>query len=155
MAKKKSKTPRKAKKARSKKPAGGHKARQNLQTPFMAAFTAEFIRAKGAKSFSWPADGQLDPAIAIDFATFVDVLMNVGFLKQPKTPDGSGSLRDRLMTFLNNQGWPESTAIPPSFRKMTPTVHLVEIAVLLDRLLEAVNARGEGAGGGPSSWPPH
>ncbi len=33
-------------------------------------------------------------------------------------------------------------------------VHLIEMAVICDRMLEAVNSGGAGGGGG-GQWPPH
>jgi hypothetical protein len=63
--------------------------------------------------------------------------------------------------FVQAQNWP-NVPPPPGYEKLQGTVSLVEIAVILDRLLQAMNsfavAKQGGMnppGGGGSGWPPH
>lgn len=150
MGSKKKAQPKKKKQARKSQKS---KAVAKLRTPFMAAFTAQFIRdpATRKQKFVNPGDSDLQ-----QFANFADVLKVLGEkigLGNP-APDGTGSLRDRVIAFLLAQQWPDHTAIPQKFKGRSRTVHLVEMAVIADRMLEAIN-EGFGGGGGPSGWPPH
>jgi hypothetical protein len=95
--------------------------------------------------------------------TFVNVLMTVGYVPAPAPNAPSGSLGDRIAQFLQQQKWPTQTTFvpgsPPEYNnEELTTVHLVEIAVIQDRLLQAINSykvTPGGAGGGGSNWPPH
>jgi hypothetical protein len=141
-----------------------------LRTQFMADFTAAFIgdptkiKDPGPPgqldpwpdpNRLWPVSGQTRNDIATDYATFVSVLMTVGYVGGIPPAAPSGSLGDRIGKFLIAQNWPGGTKAPPGYEGERPTVHQVEIAVILDRLLQAINSFGEGAGGGGSNWPPH
>jgi hypothetical protein len=157
-----------------------------LRTPFMADFTREFIgdptKIKDPTpppgTDPWPDPEPTNPPspptrlwpvcalkptmsdIVSDYATFVNVLLTVGYVgASPAPPYRSGSLGDRIVKFLAAQNWPAGTAVPPEYTSERPTVHLVEIAVIQDRLLQAINsfnlADCQGAGGGGSNWPPH
>jgi hypothetical protein len=145
MAKKKTKAPKTPTK---RKPAA------KIRTDFMSAFTAEFISDGKPKKWKWPGPTQQNQSILADFETFSDVLMRAGFLLQAVAPDGSNSLSDRLAQFLIAQNWPIAKPVPNTRPKLERTVHLIEISVIVDRLLEAINQKRE-AGGGPSIWPPH
>jgi len=160
MAKKKASS---KKKSASKKSAGtGGKSKSGqplLRTQFMADFTHEFIYDSSGK-FLWPVAGQSKTAVLADYLTFVTVLMTVGYIEAPAPAASPGSLGDRIATFLANQKWPSQTSIKPKWVKDPgrPTVHLIEIAVILDRLLEAINGfhfKLTARGGGPGGWPPH
>jgi hypothetical protein len=164
---------------------GGGKGKSKpakLRTQFMWNFTAKFIgdpakikdpapppqtdpwpdpEPKNPPSPStrvWPVSGQKMPGILADYATFVNVLMTVGN-HGALPPPAPGSLAAQILQFLNQDPkWPDNTEVPPKYALEKPTVHLVEIAVILDRLLQAINSfdvTGDGAGGGGSGWPPH
>jgi hypothetical protein len=144
-----------------------------LRTQFMADFTAAFIgdptKIKDPAPAPapldpwpdphrlWPAPGQKKIDIVADYATFVNVLMTVGYVLAPPPAAPSGSLGARIAQFLQAQNWPTGTTVPPEYNNELPTVHLAEISVILDRLLQAINSFNSvgGAGGGPGGWPPH
>jgi hypothetical protein len=164
-----------AKKTRSKKSAsrahasGGKKRKQELlRTQFMADFTKAFIGDPKKihvlgwpdPTRLWPATGQNKTNILADYQTFVNVLMTVGYVGGPPPAAVPGSLGDRIGQFLIAEKWPSLTPISQKWVKEfgRPTVHLLEIAVILDRLLQAINSLHfySGApGGGPGGWPPH
>ena len=123
-----------------------------LITPFMDAFTAQFLRNPATKDLLWPPANQAD---SVTFQIIGDVAAVLGNARTGVQPvsGGTTSFHDQVVDFVNTQNWPH-TAIPKYYKKMPATVHLVEIAVILDRMLEAVN-EGSGGGGGGSSWPPH
>lgn len=151
MAKKKTKAAKTPTKRKASPPA-------KVRTAFMAAFMTEFIRNSKTKMWKWPVANETLENIVADFETFIDVLLRSAVLIQPVPPDNSGSLKDRLAKFLKAQEWPVSSAIPPKWREMQPTVRVIEIAVIQDRLLEAINIhrRPPGSAGGPGpGWPPH
>jgi hypothetical protein len=99
----------------------------------------------------------------------VNVLMTVGYVKAPAPTFPSGSLGDAIVQFLTLKNWPAAApdfpppppppAPPPlgPYQNELPTIHLLEIAVILDRLLQAMNSFNaeQGPGGPPGSWPPH
>ncbi len=145
MAKKKTKAPKTP--AKRKPPA-------KIRTDFMSAFTAEFISGGRPKTWKWPHPAQTNQSILADFETFTDVLMRAGFLLQAVAPDGSNSLSDRLAQFLIAQNWPIAKPVPNTRPILERTVHLIEISVIVDRLLQAINHAREAAGG-PGVWPPH
>jgi hypothetical protein len=117
----------------------------------------------------WPKKTQTQPEIVNDYITFANVLMTVGYVMAPLPTFPSGSLGDDIVQFLKLKSWPAATPVfpppppPPAppplgpYQNSLPTVHLLEIAVILDRLLQAMNSFNPvaGAGGGPGSWPPH
>ena len=158
MAKKKSRSKKKTvSKGRVRTPRKG--GRQVLTTQFIGDFTKEFIRIS-KKEFIWPTEGQTEQDILDDYRTFVNVLMMVGYLGLASPAAAPGSLGARIGKFLEDQTWPDETPIDEKWVKKVgrPTVHLVEIAVRLDRLLEAINIFSFGkdlASGGGSGWPPH
>src|SRR5690349_1155245 len=129
------------KKARSKKKTvskrgvstSGKGGPQVLSTQFIGDFTKEFIRIS-KKEFIWPADGQTEQDILDDYQTFVNVLMMVGYLGLAAPAATPGSLGGRIGKFLEDQKWPDETSIEVKWEKKVgrPTVHLVEIAVILD-----------------------
>ena len=140
---------------------------QPLRTQFVADFTAAFIgdptkiQAPGQPDKwpdpgrVWPTSGQKQVDILADFATFANVLMTVGYVMAPAPAAPSGSLADRIAQFIQTHNWPNAGTIPTQYQSELPTVHLVEISVILDRLLQAASSYGDGAGGGGSNWPPH
>jgi len=106
----------------------------------------------------WPKCGQKMNDIVADYATFVNVLMTVGYVGAPPPNFPSGSLGDRIVQFLTTYPWPTGTGVPSEYQGELPTVSLAEIAVIQDRLLQAINSfkvTCPGAGGGGSNWPPH
>jgi hypothetical protein len=152
---------RSKKSARSKKgvskrsaSAGAKKKQTLLRTSFMADFTKTFIRQGNV--YLWPVKGQERADVVADFQTFVAVLSAVGYgLPAPVVTTPLGV---RLVQFIGApRNWPTVTGVPPRFQKELPTVALVEIAVILDRLLEAIAAFKlvVGPGGPPGRWPPH
>lgn len=149
---------------------GAGTGKQQLRTQFMADFTAAFIGDPTTimdptpppqkdpwpgPAGLWPVTGQNASSIMADYATFLNVLMTVGYVKAPPPAAQSGSLGDRIGKFLIAQNWPTGTTWPSQYKDELPTVHLVEIAVISERLLQAMNSFGAGAGGGGSNWPPH
>jgi hypothetical protein len=107
----------------------------------------------------WPKCGQKMNEIVAEYATFVSVLMTVGYVGASPPNFPSGSLGDRIVQFLNTHHWPTGTGVPSEYQSELPTVYLVEIAVIQDRLLQAINSFNlndcQGAGGTNSNWPPH
>jgi hypothetical protein len=152
-----------------------------LRTQFIADFTAKFIgdptkikdpapppqtdpwpdpeptNPPSPTTRLWPRQGEGRNDIATDYATFVNVLMTVGYVKAPPPAAPNGSLGAKIAAFLQAQNWPTGTTVPPAYNNELPTVHLVEISVILDRLLQAINSfnAADGAGGSPGGWPPH
>jgi hypothetical protein len=123
-----------------------------VRTKFMADFTSAFIGSKDVPL--WPAENQSNPSIVADFMTIVGILIAAEVTLTPPPSGSSGSLADRVGNFLIAQGWPSTSAIPKHWRKIQPTVHLIEISVIADRLLAAINS-SPGRGGHGSGWPPH
>ena len=124
-----------------------------LHTKFMDEFVSEFIGKK--KPFKWPDTELLAPAVLAQFEMIVNVLMKAGYLLSTPAPDGTDPLRDRVIEFLNTKDWPRTAPIPKKWQKMKPTVRLIEVAVIADHLLEAINDHVDGGAGGGSHWPPH
>jgi hypothetical protein len=108
----------------------------------------------------WPKNpGMPKDQIRDEYAIFVYQLMTFGFFNGPPSlnPQPTTEPGKSIWQFLTNQGWPNSSPVVPGHSKTT--VALVEIAVILDRLLQALNtyeaAGSSSTGGGPSVWPPH
>jgi len=121
----------------------------------MSAFVTEFLGARDA--WTWPTVGESNDAIVADFVTLTSGLLSTALTLTPPAPDGSGSMRDRLANFLIAQKWPVNTLIPARWAGIQPTVRLIEISVITDHILEALNAfrLPDSRGGGPGAWPPH
>jgi hypothetical protein len=116
----------------------------------------------------WPRSGQLRPDIVAEYGIFASVLMTVGYVKASPAVSNP-SLGYDIVQFLTMQNWPTAPPVfpapppPPAppplgpYQNQLPTVHLLEIAVILDRLLQAMNSFNpeQGPGGPPGSWPPH
>jgi hypothetical protein len=146
-----------------------------VHTTFMDDFTTKFI-GDPAKldswpdpSRKWPRQGQSKADVAKEYATFVNVLMTVGFVQPHPIPTPHTSLGVSILHYLQSYPWPsQSGASWPPY-----DVYLVEIAVILDRLLQSINSFGLPAPipppgphplGSPwprppqpngSQWPPH
>jgi hypothetical protein len=103
----------------------------------------------------WPRTGENRADIVADYATFVNVLLTVAYVVGPPPTFPAGSLGEQIVQFLNSYHWPTSTGVPSEYQGELPTVYLVEIAVIQDRLLQAINSFGSGEGGAGSNWPPH
>ena len=152
------------KKAKQKKHRGktSHKAKavSRLTTPFMGAFTRQFIGGLTKKKQKFFVQGTSEVEVFQNFATVMTVLAEQSTILGKPVSGGSGSLRDQVIDFLNAQRWPDHTAIPTRFKGTARKegeermVHLIEMAVIADRLLHAINL-GFGGGGSPSGWPPH
>ena len=154
--------------------ASGCNGNQNpVRTPFMDAFTKQFIgdptkiKAPGQQD-DWPDPGRVWPKnttppqtsaqIFDDYKTFMNALMTAGYLMAPLPNPGPSQLATDIANFLTAQNWPTSTTQPPGYPTLPlPTVHKIEIAVIHDRLLQAINSYNpeKAGGGGGSSWPPH
>jgi len=141
----------KKKKQAVKKSAKSKAAAGKVRTKFMGAFIKEFV---GTKANPWPANGQTNASISADFETFMDVLITAAVTQRTPTSGGSMSLADRVASFLIAKGWPVTAPIPKQWQTIQPTVRLIEVSVIADRLLKAIN-EGSGRGGGGSGWPPH
>jgi hypothetical protein len=131
---------------------GGAKSGKLLRTPFMAEFTQKFIGEPNR--FLWPKQKTERADVVKQYQAFVKVLLTAGYgLGIPKA---KGSPAADVVKFLKARNWPnDPTGIPKKYLDRQTTVRLVEIAVILDRLLRAVNRYKGGPGGGPSGWPPH
>lgn len=153
MGSKKSKKKAKGKKKPSGRKPPSRKKETKLRTQFMRDFTARFIRDPDSNEWLFPKLGQPDLEV---FQNLTDVVSVLGEKNAGGNPASGGttSFRDQVIDFVTEQQWPDGTSIPAKFVGRERTVHLVEIAVIVDRMLEAVNA-GVGGGGGGSSWPPH
>ena len=123
---------------------------KKVSTTFMSAFKKEFL----SKANPWPAPGQPTASVIADFGMFMDVLLKADLLLQAPVPDNSGSLLDRLAKFLIAQKWPASSPIPKKWQGIKTTIRLIEVSVIADHLLEAIND-WPGSGGGGTLWPPH
>ncbi len=155
---------KKKQKQQAKKKPGrkSHKSKRvtALRTPFMAAFTNRFIRDPATKMPKFFSQGDSE---LVKFQNFAIMLGVLGEQKSQSNPvsGGTSSLRDQVIDFLNTAPqWPDHTAIPEKYKSKPGKpgkermVHLVEIAVIADRILEAIN-KGVGGGGGIAGWPPH
>ena len=150
---------------------------QKLRTQFMADFTKQFIGdptkikdpAPPGEYDTWPDPNRLWPTskeplanIVSDYLTFVNVLLTVGYVGGPPPGGPNASLAAQIAQFLQQENWPTKTTFatgtPSAYNDELPTVHLVEVAVIQDRLLQAMNSfdpTGSGKGGSGSNWPPH
>jgi len=164
-----------SKKAKKKSPrragAGkkGKHSRRKLRTQFMVDFVNGFLREGSedlllpgpneTKEWLWPKPTQTMQQIMDDYQSAVKVLMTVGYSLGAAPSVPAGSLGADIVPFLNSHHWPSAApTVPPEWEDDQPMVHLVEIAVILDWLLAAVNAHpltSPAAGGGGSHWPPH
>jgi hypothetical protein len=140
------------KKKAVKKPAKRKATPKLVRTKFMAAFTAQFIGSKATPP--WPAEGQSSASVAADFQTFMSILIEAEVSLTPPPTGPIGSLAARVGSFLIAQNWPVAAPQPKTWQTIQDTVHLIEISVIADRLLEAINASPLRAGPG-SGWPPH
>jgi hypothetical protein len=141
-----------AKKKKAVKKTVKKSTKPKVRTKFMADFTAEFIGSKAVPP--WPAENQTNPSIVADFLTITGILLTAELTGTQPPGGSSGSLADRVGNFLNAHDWPDSAPIPKLWRNIQPTVRLIEISVIADRLLSAINS-GPGRGGPGSGWPPH
>ena len=122
----------------------------------MAAFHKQFIfdRSKPEKDrILWPPKVISDAQALQDFSDTMAVL-GARMARETPVAKGDGSFRDRVIQFLAQPKWPDESPVPPEYAKKERMVHLIEIAVISDRMLQAFN-KGRGGGGGGSSWPPH
>lgn len=157
---------------------GGSCPPPSLRTKFMNDFTAKFIgnpanilppdqpdnwpdqnpgsSVSGSRIWPTPPDRSQAPAdIVTDFETFVHLLMTVGFVQQLPVPPPTTPLGTNIMSFLKAEGWPSA---PPVWVQGDPTPDLfgpytrplLEISVILDRLLQAINSYET-----PPQPPPH
>jgi hypothetical protein len=144
-----------ARKPAAKKVASRGRAKRqsaSVVTEFMQDFSAEFIR-DGNSELLWPPAGHSDRAV---FSDISEVLTVLGEARKGVRPPSGGtdSLRDRVIDFITLHHWPEEPAIPPNTLPDVTTTRLLEIAVIIDRMLAAVN-EGVGGGGSTREWPPH
>ena len=126
---------------------------ENIQSPGQpdhwpdATTTATGTVLPGTRQ--WPNAGQCPDQITDDFQTFVKVLMTAGYVggSAPATATGL-ELKiwqylqpDPTKTGWKKDGWPAGSPEPtPSPSSPYYDVHLVEICVILDRLLQAINS---------------
>jgi hypothetical protein len=134
-----------------KKSAKSSAAAGKVRTKFMSAFIKQFVTSKANP---WPAPAQTNASVIVDFETIMDVLISAAVTLQSPTSGGSASLADRVASFLIANNWPITAPIPKQWQSIQPTVRLIEVSVIADALLKAIN-KGSGAGGGGSGWPPH
>jgi hypothetical protein len=137
-------------------------------TPFMDAFTAEFIFGEGVL---WPAKGQCLDSINEDLRTFMNVLTQCALMNSsPAAVPNAGmnlKLYARLVQFLDHfknpapdpvNGWP--TGCTDVTHVVHSTLRLWEVSVIAQILLGAAALRKGGPdegvlGGQGSGWPPH
>jgi hypothetical protein len=140
------------KKAKKKAPA----TTKLLRTPFMAAFHKKLIfdRSKPKEQrILWPPKVISDAQALQDFSDTMAVL-GARMAREKPVAKGDGSFRDRVIKFLGRRKWPEKSPVPAQYATKERMVHLIEMAVISDRMLQAFS-EGRGGGGGGSSWPPH
>ena len=132
-------------------------SKPKLRTRFMQDFTREFIgdpdkiKEPGypdpwpdgeAAPRRWPREGQSKSEIVADYTTFVNVLLSVGVADAEPAAAPNRALADQIVRFLREKNWPkaEPVILTPEYQyEDRGTVTLVEIAVILDRLLQAIN----------------
>jgi hypothetical protein len=130
-----------------------------VRTEFMAAFTKQFIGRTATNPF--PAIGQSNADIAANFNTIMSILIAAEVGRKPPRTGNGRSLAGKVRNFLIAQKWPASTPLPKQLQDIQPTVRLIEIAVIADRLLQEINlipgrGRPKSDGPGPApGWPPH
>jgi hypothetical protein len=164
---------------------GGNASAKRLRTDFMKEFTAKFIGDPGKirdpapppatdpwpdpdqtnpptpTTRVWPSPGQNKSDAVADYQTFVTVLLYVALVgaPPPATSYPNSTLGASIMQFLQATHWPSPAGVPNEYLGELPTVYLVEIAVIQDRLLQAINSfdfsGSGGTGGTGSNWPPH
>jgi hypothetical protein len=128
-------------------------SKPKLRTQFMQDFTEEFIGHPDAikepgypdpwpdPGRRWPREGQGTSEIATDYTTFVNVLLRIGYA-EPAAAAQNRALAEQIERFLRERNWPEAEPVilTPEYQyEDRGTVTLVEIAVILDRLLQAIN----------------
>lgn len=167
MASKKAKKSKSKSRARTKTARKSKHDRRKLRTQFMVDFVNQFIRQGSpdrllpgpneTKDWLWPTGNPTTQQIIDDYLSALNVLLTVGHALGAAPAVPVGSLGASIVPFLAAKGWPATTPVPPDWADEQPTVHLVEIAVISDWLLAAINAfkPPSAAGGGGSHWPPH
>ena len=145
-----------------------------LRTDFMRLFTKDFI-GKTPDTIKpgcedhwpdpkpnrlWPHAGQTQQSIVDDYVTFVNVLLTVAYLPNVNPTGPNPTLAADIVKWINanpinGKNWPN---IPPpaEYANEGGIVTNVEIAVIQDRLMQAINSfcSGPMCGGG-GAWPPH
>ncbi|HTT01469.1 MAG TPA: hypothetical protein VMG11_05210 [Steroidobacteraceae bacterium] len=151
MAKKKARKSTKTKKKTAKKGS----ASGSVQTQFMKDFVSTLLGKPD--NWSWPTPGESQDNIIADFGIFTNTLLSAALTLTTPASGGTQSLSDRIAAFLTAQQWPVNTPIPKPWDQIQPTVRLIEISVIIDHVLEALNAyTNPGSRGGPGGgWPPH
>jgi len=129
-------------------------SKPKLRTQFMQDFTEEFIGEPDTikepgypdpwpdPSRRWPREGQGTSEIVADYTTFVNALLSVGYADAEPAAAPNRALADQIVRFLRERNWPkgEPIILTPEYQyEDRGTVTLVEIAVILDRLLQAIN----------------
>jgi hypothetical protein len=126
-----------------------------VRTQFISDFVVEFLcSSPRSRDFKWPSPELPAAAVLAEFQMFLDVLMTAGYLHRDPEADGTNALRDRLVKFIKDEDWPRSTPIPRKWAKIQQTVRLIEIAVITDWLLEAINSHPT-VDAAAAGWPPH
>jgi hypothetical protein len=139
-----------------------------LRTQFMKDFTTMFIGDPTTMKTPGDPDTWPDPSrkwpdpntklgrdvVASQYAMFVNLLMTFGYIGPPPAKP-SDPLGGSIWQFLTDQKWP--IGMPPTPGYNQGTVTKVEMGVILDRLLQAMNSynAADGSGGPPGVWPPH
>jgi hypothetical protein len=124
-----------------------------VRTVFMAAFTEQFIGRLATTPF--PAIGRSKTRIAADFITIMSILIAAEVRRKPPPAGNSRSLAGKVGNFLRAQNWPSKSPVAKQWKINQRALHLIEIAVIADRLLEAINLGSGPQGGLGSGWPPH
>ena len=126
------------------------------------AFKTTFIKDCLKFIFTDPAIGFMDRAepravTVKNFGTIASVLLGAVELGIPPGPAPADPVAAALTGFLVARPWPPVRAAraPAGFGPLRPkTLQRVEVAEILEALLQRVD-KGSGGGGGGSDWPPH
>ena len=120
-------------------------------TPFVDAFTREFIRPDPNQRRIWPG-GKDVATFCTEFGAFLETLLLAESSRELPTNTGD-EFRDRIANFLNGR-WPIGTeGLPEAWKKAPQAGRYAEISLVCQALLTAVLNRG--GGGGESTIPPH
>jgi hypothetical protein len=126
-----------------------------VQTQFMTDFVSTLLGT--TNNWIWPTPGESQTDMIADFGTFTNMLLTAALTLTTPVSGNTQSLSDRIAAFLTAQKWPVTTPIPARWQSMQPTVRLIEISVIIDHVLEALNfyTNPGSRGGSGSGWPPH
>lgn len=154
----KKKKPRPAAKKKNPGRAGGQakqKTRKGLlATDFTDDFRSFLTKANPEKGkprlWDWPPAQPLKLSLT-SVADVVRLLGDALGNGAPPVPGNSGSFIDQAAARIAAFQWPTRTDYLGDFAAPAAEIHLYEIELLVDMMLNAIWTKG---GGGPTRWPP-